>query len=160
MDSTRYCAQYPRGGSQESFYWWKMGGWNPRDGMPFRGDSNTHASETPRSRAHIKAEISRLENNFGCLRELVNGLCSNCYLTPLLMRPLLTGVEMAGFTHRPGFEIKIFHKILPCICFFTRYSVLKTLQCPAAVPRFYPHFGCSARLYRLFFTKNIFGPSL
>jgi hypothetical protein len=24
------------------------------------------------------------------------------------MRPLLTGVKMAGFTHRPGFEIKIF----------------------------------------------------
>ena len=92
VDSTRYCAQYPRGGSQESFYWWKMGGWNPRDGMPFRGDSNTHASETPRSRAHIKAEISRLENNFGCLGELVNGLCSNCYLTPLLMMLLLTGV--------------------------------------------------------------------
>jgi hypothetical protein len=34
-----------------------MGGWNPRDGMPFRGDSNTHTIETPRSRAHIKAEI-------------------------------------------------------------------------------------------------------
>jgi hypothetical protein len=31
-----------------------MGGWNPRDGMPFREDSNTHAIETPRSRAHIK----------------------------------------------------------------------------------------------------------
>ena len=35
-----------------------------RDGMPFRGDSNTHIHtqtiETPRSRAHIKAEISRL----------------------------------------------------------------------------------------------------
>ena len=45
-----------------------------RDGMPFRGDSNTHAVEIPRSRAHTKAEISRLENNFGCLGKLVNGL--------------------------------------------------------------------------------------
>ena len=60
-----------------------------RDGMPFRGDSNIHAVEIPRSRAHTKAEISRLENNFGCLGELVNGLGSHCYLTPLLMRPLL-----------------------------------------------------------------------
>jgi hypothetical protein len=33
---------------------------------PFRGDSNTHTIKTPRYRAHIKAEISRLENNFGC----------------------------------------------------------------------------------------------
>ena len=74
VDSTRYCAQYPRGGSQESFYWWKMGGWNPGDGIPFRRDSNTHTSETPRSRAHVEAEISRLENNFGCLGKLVNGL--------------------------------------------------------------------------------------
>ena len=56
------------------FYWWKMGGWNPRDGMPFRGDSDIHTSETPRSRAHIKAEISRLENDFGCLGKLVNSL--------------------------------------------------------------------------------------
>jgi hypothetical protein len=99
-----------------------MGGWNPRGGMPFRGDSNTHTIETPRSRAHIKAEISRLENNFGCLGKLANnlGLGSNCYLTPLLMMPLLTGVKMAGFARGPGFEIKIFqilyfHKILPCI---------------------------------------------
>jgi hypothetical protein len=48
-----------------------MGGLNPRDGIPFRGDSNTHTIETPRSRAHIKkAEISRLENGFGwVLRE-------------------------------------------------------------------------------------------
>jgi hypothetical protein len=38
-----------------------MGGWNPRDGMPFRGDSSTHTIETPRSRAHIKAEISSFE---------------------------------------------------------------------------------------------------
>ena len=106
VDSTRYCAQYPRGGSQESFYWWKMGGWNPRDGMPIRGDSNTHPSETPRSRAHVEAGISRLENNFGCLGKLVNSLGSHFYLTLLLMRPLLTGVEMAGFTHRPGFEIE------------------------------------------------------
>jgi hypothetical protein len=75
-----------------------MGGWNPRDGMPFRGDSNTHTIETPRSRAHKKAEISRLENNFGCLGKPVNSLGSNCYLTPLLMMPLLTGVKMARFT--------------------------------------------------------------
>jgi hypothetical protein len=118
-----------------------MGGWNPRDGMPFRGDSNTHASETPRSRAHIKAEISRLENNFGCLGELVNGLCSNCYLTPLLMRPLLTGVKMAGFTHRPGFEIKIFQ-----IFYFPQNFTLYLLFYPVfslqnpAVP------GCSTQI--------------
>jgi hypothetical protein len=67
----------------------------------------THTIKTPRSRAHIKAEISRLENNFGCLGKLVYSLGSNCYLTPLLMMPLLTGVKMAGFTHRLGFEIKI-----------------------------------------------------
>jgi hypothetical protein len=92
-DSTRYCGQYPREGIQESFNWWQMGGWNPRGGMPFRGDSNTHTIETPRSRAHIKAEISRLENNFfGCLGKLVNSIDSNCYLTALLMMPLLTGV--------------------------------------------------------------------
>jgi hypothetical protein len=48
--------------------------WNPRDGMPFGGDSGMHTSETPRSRAHIKAEISRLENDFGCLGKLVNSI--------------------------------------------------------------------------------------
>ena len=110
----------------------------PRDGMPIRGDSNTHTSETPRSRAHIKAEISRLENIFGCLGELVNSLGSHCYLTPLLMRPLLIGVEMAGFTHRrPGFEIKIFQ-----IFYFPQNFTLYLL--------FYPVFSlqkpCSARL--------------
>jgi hypothetical protein len=52
---------YPREGSQEWFYWWKTGGWDPRDGMPFRGDSNTQTTEAPRSRAHIKAEILRLD---------------------------------------------------------------------------------------------------
>ena len=142
MDSTRYCAQYPRGGSQESFYWWKMGGWNPRDGMPFRGDSNTHASETPRSRAHIKAEISRLENNFGCLGELVNGLCSNCYLTPLLMRPLLTGVKMAGFTHRPGFEIKIFQIFYFFTKFYPVFAFLPGIQSskPCSTRLQYPDF--------------------
>jgi hypothetical protein len=37
--------------------------------------SNTHTiDETPRSRAHKKAEISRLKNNFGCLRKLVSSL--------------------------------------------------------------------------------------
>jgi hypothetical protein len=52
----------------------------------------------------------------------------NCYFTPLLTRPLLTGVKMAGFTHRPGFEIKIFqfqfpHKIPFCLyLLFTRLS--------------------------------------
>jgi hypothetical protein len=38
-----------------------MSGWNPRDGMPFRGDSNTHTIEIPRSRTHTEAEISRLK---------------------------------------------------------------------------------------------------
>jgi hypothetical protein len=144
-----------------------MGCWNPGDGISFRGDSNTHTSETPRSRAHIKAGISRLENNFGCLGELVNSLGSHCYLKPLLMRPLLTGVGIAGFTHRPGFTITI--KPFQMFYFpqnFTLYLLLYpvfSLQKPCstrlAVPRFYPHFGCSARLYWLFFTKNIFGPS-
>jgi hypothetical protein len=88
-----------------------MVGWKPRDGMRVRGDSNTHTSETPRSRAHVEAEIFRLENNFGCLgAKLVNSLGSHCYLTHLLMMPFLTGVKMAGFTHRPGFKIKIFQK--------------------------------------------------
>jgi hypothetical protein len=64
-DITRYCSQYPREESQEWFYWWKMVGWKPRDGTQVRGDSNTHASETPRSRVHVEAGISRLENNFG-----------------------------------------------------------------------------------------------
>jgi hypothetical protein len=68
-----------------------MGGWNPRDGMPFRGDPNTHTIETPRSRAHIKAEISRLENNFGCLGKPVNtrSLGPNCYLKPLLIEAVV-----------------------------------------------------------------------
>jgi hypothetical protein len=141
-----------------------MGGWDPRGGMPFRGDSNTYTIETPRSRAHIKAKASRLENNFGCLGKLVNSLGSNCYLTPLLKMPLLTGVKMAGFTHRPGFEIKIFQKKIFSTKCYPLFDLLpgvlssKTLQCPAAVPRFYPHFGCSTRLCWLFFTKNIFGP--
>jgi hypothetical protein len=120
----------PEKDPRESFYWWKMGGWNPRDGMPFRGDSNTHILETPRSRAHIKAEISRRENNFGCLGlgKLVNSPGPNCYLIPLLMRPLLAGVKMAGFTHRPGFEIKIFQ-----IIYFPQNSTLYLL--------FYPVFS-------------------
>jgi hypothetical protein len=42
--------------------------------MPFRGGSNTHTINTLRSRAHIKAEVSRLENNFGCLGKLANSL--------------------------------------------------------------------------------------
>jgi hypothetical protein len=72
--------------------------------MPSRGDSNTHTIETPRSRAHIKTEISRLENHFGHAGKPVNnGICSNCCFTLLLMRPLLTGAQMAGFTHRPIF---------------------------------------------------------
>ena len=142
MDSTRYCAQYPRGGSQESFYWWKMGGWNPRDGMPFRGDSNTHTSKTPRSRAHIKAGISRLENNFGCLGELVNSIGSHFYLTPLLMRPLLKGVEMAGFAHRPGFKIKFF-QIFYFPQNFTLYLIFYpvfSLQNPAVPGLQHPDF--------------------
>jgi hypothetical protein len=46
------------------FFWWKTvttDGCNPRGGVPFRGDSNTHAIETLMSRAHIKAEISDFE---------------------------------------------------------------------------------------------------
>jgi hypothetical protein len=55
----------------------------------------------------------------------------------LLMKPLLTGVEMAGFTHRPGFEIKIFQ-----IFYFPQNFTLYLL--------FYPVF--SARLQYLDFT--------
>ena len=141
-DSTRYCVQYPREGSQESFYWWKMGGWNPRGGMLFRGNSNTHTSETPRSRAHVEAEISRLENNFGCLGKLVNSLGSNCYLTPLLMRPLLTGVKMAGFTHRPGFEINIFQ-----IFYFPQTNfTLHLIFCPVFSLQNPVVSGCSTQI--------------
>jgi hypothetical protein len=168
------CGQYlvllytvPQRRTPGKFYLRKTGGWNPRGGMPFRGDSKTHTSETPRSRAHIKAEISRLGNIFGCLGELVNSLGSYCYLTPLLMRPLLTGVEIAGFTHRPGFAIKpvqIFYFPQNITLYLLFYYPVLSLQNPAvtrlAVPRFYyPHFGCSTRLHWLFFTKNIFGPS-
>jgi hypothetical protein len=32
----------------------------------------------------------------------VNSLGQNCYLTPLLVMPLLTGVKMAGFAHVAG----------------------------------------------------------
>jgi hypothetical protein len=39
-----------------------------------------------------KAEISRLENNLGCLGKLVNSLDSNCCLKSLLMMPFLKGV--------------------------------------------------------------------
>ena len=148
MDSTRYCAQYPRGGSQESFYWLKMGGWNPRDGMPFRGDSNTHASETPRSRAHIKAEISRLENNFGCLGKLVNGLPRSKLLFNTLSDEAvvtITGVKMAGFTHRPGFEIKIFQFFYfpQNFTLYLLFYPVFSLQNPA-VP------GCSTQILPLF----------
>ena len=49
----------PERNPRSGFYWWKMGGWNPRDGMPFRGDSDIHTSETARSRVHVEAENER-----------------------------------------------------------------------------------------------------
>jgi hypothetical protein len=53
-------------------------GWvEPQGRNAFQRGFNTHTIETPRSRAHIKAEISRLENNFGCLGKLVNSLGSS-----------------------------------------------------------------------------------
>jgi len=77
------------------------------------------------------------------------------------MMPFLTGVKMAGFTHRPGFKIKIFQifyfpQNFTLYLIFTRYSVFKNLQYPAAVPTFYIRFGCSTRLCWLFFTKMFF----
>lgn len=89
-----------------------------------------------------KAWISRLENNFGCLGELVNSIGSHFYLTPLLMRPLLTGVEMAGFTHRPGFKIKFF-QIFYFPQNFTLYLLFYpvfSLQNPAVPGLQYPDF--------------------
>jgi hypothetical protein len=116
-----------------------MGGWDPGGGIPFRGgDSNTHTSETPRSRAHTKAEIPRLENNSGCLGELVNSLGSHCYyLTPLLMRPLLKGVEIAGFT-LPNFLFST--KFYPVVFAFLPGIIKSSKPCSTrlAVPRFHP----------------------
>ena len=135
----------PEKNPRSGFYWWKMVGWKPRGGMRVRGDSNTHTSETPRSRVHAVAEISRLENNFVCLGKLVNNLGSHCYLTPLLMMPFLTGVKMAGFTHRPGFKIKIFQ-----IFYFPQNFTLYFLFYPVfslkkpAVP------GCSTQILHPF----------
>jgi hypothetical protein len=78
-----------------------------------RGFKHTHhwnpEIQGPPHKKSRDFDFKRLENIFwGCLGKLANSLLSKSYLTPLLMRPLLTGVEMAGFTHRPGFEIKIF----------------------------------------------------
>jgi len=98
-----------------------------RDGMPFRGDSNTHAVEIPRSRAHTKAEISRLENNFGCLGKLVNGLPRSKLLFNTLPDEAvvtITGVKMARFAHvdiidrvlkSKSSKFFISHKMLSCI---------------------------------------------
>ena len=140
----------PENNPRSGFHWWKMVGWKPRVGMRAGGDSKTHTSETPRSRVHVEAEISRLENNFVCLGKLVNDLGSHCYLTPLLMMPFLTGVKMAGFTHRPGFKIKIFQffyfpqNFTPAVfAFLPGTQSSKNLQYPAAAPRFYIHFGCT-----------------
>ena len=82
------------------------------------------------------------------LGKLVNSLGSNCYLTPLLMRPLLTGVEMAGFAHRPGFEIKIFQKqyFPQNFTLYLLFYPVFSLQNPA-VP------GCSNRLQYPDFTS-------
>jgi hypothetical protein len=57
------------------------------------------------------------------------------------MMPLLTGVKMAGFTHRPGFEIKIFqNKYFPQnVTLFLIFSPVFSLKNPA-VP------GCSAQI--------------
>ena len=95
--------------------------------MPFRGDSNTHAVEIPRSRAHTKAEISRLENNFGCLGKLVNGLPRSKLLFNTLSDEAvvtMTGVKMARFAHidiidrvlkSKSSKFYIIHKMISCI---------------------------------------------
>jgi hypothetical protein len=131
--------------------------------MPFRGDSNTHTTETPRPRAHIKAEVSRLDNNFWCFVEPVNctGTGPNFYFVPSLMRPLLTGVKMAGFTNRPGFEIKTFQKIYfpqnftPYFIFYPAFS----LQNPAVPGCRHPDFGtisAAAPAFTGYFSLEIF----
>jgi hypothetical protein len=54
-----------------------------------------------------------------------------------MMRPLLTGVEMAGFTHRPGFEIKNLPNFLFPTKFYPLFAFLPGVQ--SSKP-------CSARL--------------
>ena len=87
-----------------------------------------HAVEIPRSRAHTKAEISRLENNFGCLGKLVNGLPRSKLLFNTLSDEAvvtITGVKMARFAHidiiidrvlkSKSSKFFISHKMLTCI---------------------------------------------
>jgi hypothetical protein len=69
-----------------------------------RGDREAPASQSPSSGDKLVMKQEPTKNYL-----VVLGIRSpNCYFTPLLMRPLLTRVNIAGFTHRPGFEIKIF----------------------------------------------------
>jgi hypothetical protein len=69
-----------------------------------RGDREAPASQSPSSGDQLVMKQEPTKNNFVVLGKR----SPHCYFTPLLTRPLLTGVNMAGFTHRPGFEIKIF----------------------------------------------------
>jgi len=71
-----------------------------------REDREAPASQSPSSGDQLVMKQEPTKNNLVVLGKRP----PHCYFTPLLTRPLLTGVNMAGFTHRPGFEIKIFQK--------------------------------------------------
>ena len=71
-----------------------------------REDREAPASQSPSSGDQLVMKQEPTKNNLVVLGKRP----PYCYFTPLLTRPLLTGVNMAGFTHRPGFEIKIFQK--------------------------------------------------
>jgi hypothetical protein len=76
-------------------------------------------------------------------------LSPHSYFTPLLTRPLLTGVNMARFTHRPGFEIKIFQKNyfpqkIPLHLLFypvIGYRLFKAVAPPCSAPFVVPMSG-------------------
>jgi hypothetical protein len=69
-----------------------------------REDREAPASQSPSSGDQLAMKQEPTKNNLVVLGKQP----PHCYFIPLLTRPLLTGVNMAGFTHRPGFEIKIF----------------------------------------------------
>ena len=102
-----------------------------------RGDREAPASQSPSSGDQLVMKQEPTKNNLVVLGKRP----PHCYFTPLLTRPLLTGVNMAGFTHRPGFEIKIF-QIFYFPQNFTLYLLFYpvfSLQTPA-VP------GCSTQI--------------
>jgi hypothetical protein len=104
-------------------------------GYKNRGDREAPARQSPSSGDQLVMKQEPTKNNL-----MVLGKRSpHSYFTPLLTRPLLRGVNMAGFTHRPGFEIKIFQKKyfpqkIPLHLLFNPVIASLKPQCPPVVP--------------------------